>query len=177
MVMGDHAGRMDWNMRTRSASMPQSTNSSDLRSSRALARILDTAVRIPGTQIRFGLDALLGLIPGAGDAAGALLSSYIILAAARQGASRAVLLRMVGNVALDSMVGAIPVLGDIFDVAFKSNARNAALLERVSAQPEAVAKSSRRVGVLLVAGLLIVLLAMATLGFLIARLLWRALTG
>jgi hypothetical protein len=87
------------------------------------------------------------------------------------------LLRMVGNVALDSMVGAIPVLGDIFDVALNYNARNAALLERVSAQPEAVAKSSRRVGVLLVAGLLIVLLAMATLGFLIARLLWRALTG
>src|SRR5688500_16273473 len=106
--------------------MPQPTNTGDLRSSRALARILDTAVRIPGTQIRFGLDALLGLIPGAGDVAGALLSSYIILAAARQGAPRAVLLRMIGNVALDSMVGAIPVLGDIFDVAFKSNARNAA---------------------------------------------------
>ena len=157
--------------------MAKSADVSDVRSSTALARLMDTAIRIPGTNIRLGLDAVLGLIPGAGDAAGALLSSYIILAAARQGASRAVLLRMIGNVAVDSLVGAIPVLGDIFDVAFKSNMRNAALLERVSAQPEAVAKSSRRVGVLLVVVLLVVLFALAAVGFLIARLLWRALTA
>ena len=157
--------------------MSKSSDVSDVRSSNALARLMDTAIRIPGTNIRLGLDAVLGLIPGAGDAAGALLSSYIILAAARQGASRAVLLRMIGNVAIDSLVGAIPVLGDIFDVAFKSNMRNAALLERVSTQPEAVAKSSRRVGVLLVVVLLVVLFALATVGFLIARLLWRALTA
>ena len=157
--------------------MAKPSDVSAVRSSNALARVMDTAIRIPGTNIRLGLDALLGLIPGAGDAAGALLSSYIILAAARQGASRAVLLRMIGNVAIDSVFGAIPVLGDIFDVAFKSNARNAALLERVAAQPEAVAKSSRRVGILLVVVLLVVLFALATLGFLSARLLWRALTA
>jgi hypothetical protein len=157
--------------------MTKPSDVSDVRSSNALARLMDTAIRIPGTNIRLGLDAVLGLIPGAGDAAGALLSSYIILAAARQGASRGVLLRMIGNVAIDSLFGAIPVLGDIFDIAFKSNARNAALLERVAAQPEAVAKSSRRVGVLLVVVLLVVLFALATLGFLFARLLWRALTA
>ena len=157
--------------------MAKSSDVSDVRSSNALARLLDTAIRIPGTNIRLGLDAVLGLIPGAGDAVGALLSSYIILAAARQGAPRAVLLRMIGNVAIDSVIGAVPVLGDIFDIAFKSNARNAALLERVAVQPAAVAKSSRRVGILLVVGLLVVLFALATLGFLIARLLWRALTA
>lgn len=157
--------------------MAKSSDVSDVRSSNALARLLDTAIRIPGTNIRLGLDAVLGLIPGAGDAVGALLSSYIILAAARQGAPRAVLLRMIGNVAIDSVIGAVPVLGDIFDIAFKSNARNAALLERVAVQPEAVAKSSRRVGILLVVGLLVVLFALATLGFLIARPLWRALTA
>ena len=157
--------------------MAKPSDVSDVRSSNALARLLDTAIRIPGTNIRLGLDAVLGLIPGAGDAVGALLSSYIILAAARQGAPRAVLLRMIGNVAIDSVIGAVPVLGDIFDIAFKSNARNAALLERVAVQPEAVAKSSRRVGILLVVGLLVVLFALATLGFLIARLLWRALTA
>lgn len=157
--------------------MANTTDVNEVRSSNALARLLDTAVRIPGTNIRLGLDAVLGLIPGAGDAVGALLSSYIILAAARQGASRAVLLRMIGNVAIDSVIGAIPVLGDIFDVAFKSNVRNAALLDRVASQPDAVAKSSRRVGIMLVAGLLLVLFALATLGFLIARLLWRALTA
>ena len=157
--------------------MAKSSDVSDVRSSNALARLLDTAIRIPGTNIRLGLDAVLGLIPGAGDAVGALLSSYIILAAARQGAPRAVLLRMIGNVAIDSVIGAVPVLGDIFDIAFKSNARNAALLERVAVQPEAVAKSSRRVGILLVVGLLVVLFALATIGFLVARLLWRALTA
>lgn len=157
--------------------MAGSSDRSDVRSSNALARLLDTAIRIPGTNIRLGLDAVLGLIPGAGDAVGALLSSYIILAAARQGAPRAVLLRMIGNVAIDSLLGAVPVLGDIFDVAFKSNARNAALLERLATQPDAVAKSSRRGGILLVAALLVVLFALATLGFLVARLLWRALTG
>lgn len=157
--------------------MAKSSDVSEVRSSNALARLLDTAIRIPGTNIRLGLDAVLGLIPGAGDAVGALLSSYIILAAARQGAPRAVLLRMIGNVAIDSVIGAVPVLGDIFDIAFKSNARNAALLERVAVQPEAVAKSSRRVGILLVVGLLVVLFALATLGFLVARLLWRALTA
>lgn len=157
--------------------MAKSSDVSDVRSSNALARLLDTAIRIPGTNIRLGLDAVLGLIPGAGDAVGALLSSYIILAAARQGAPRAVLLRMIGNVAIDSVIGAVPVIGDIFDIAFKSNARNAALLERVAVQPEAVAKSSRRVGILLVVGLLVVLFALATLGFLVARLLWRALTA
>lgn len=157
--------------------MAKSSDVSDVRSSNALARLLDTAIRIPGTNIRLGLDAVLGLIPGAGDAVGALLSSYIILAAARQGAPRAVLLRMIGNVAIDSVIGAVPVLGDIFDIAFKSNARNAALLERVAVQPEAVAKSSRRVGILLVVGLLVLLFALATLGFLVARLLWRALTA
>ena len=157
--------------------MAKSADVNDVRSSKALARVLDTAIRIPGTNIRLGLDAVLGLIPGAGDAAGALLSSYIILAAARQGASRAVLLRMIGNVAIDSVIGAIPVLGDIFDIAFKSNARNAALLERVATQPHAVTKSSRRVGIVLVAVLLVVLFALATLGFLIARQLWRALTA
>jgi hypothetical protein len=115
--------------------MAKSSDVSDVRSSNALARLLDTAIRIPGTNIRLGLDAVLGLIPGAGDAVGALLSSYIILAAARQGAPRAVLLRMIGNVAIDSVIGAVPVLGDIFDIAFKSNARNAALLERVAVQP------------------------------------------
>ncbi|HYC49630.1 MAG TPA: DUF4112 domain-containing protein [Gemmatimonadaceae bacterium] len=157
--------------------MERSPGNTDLRNSRALARVLDTAFRIPGTNIRLGLDSIIGLIPGGGDAVGALLSSYIILSAARQGAPRSVLLRMVGNVAIDSAIGAIPILGDIFDIAFKSNARNAALLEQVTVQPAAAAKSSRRVGILLVSGLLLVLFALAVLGFFVARLLWRALTG
>ena len=96
---------------------------------RSIARLLDTAVRIPGTNIRFGLDAVLGLIPGVGDFAGAALSGYVLLTAARAGAPTTLLARMLANVGLDALVGAVPVLGDLFDVAFKANARNAALLD------------------------------------------------
>jgi hypothetical protein len=103
---------------------------------------LDAAVRVPGTNIRFGLDAVLGLIPGAGDIAGGLLSTFIILQAARLGASGSVLARMVMNVAVDSIVGAVPILGDLFDVGWKSNMRNAELLERYVERPQATRVAS-----------------------------------
>jgi len=93
-----------------------------------LARALDAAVAIPGTNVRFGADSVLGLIPGAGDLIGLALSGYLILAARRLGASPDLLARMAGNVAVDTVVGAIPLLGDIFDVVFKANLRNMALL-------------------------------------------------
>ena len=93
-----------------------------------VAWLLDAAFRIPGTQQRFGLDALIGLIPGVGDALGALLSTYIIVEAARRGASVWMVTRMLGNVAVETLIGAIPLLGDIFDVVFKANMRNLALL-------------------------------------------------
>jgi len=151
--------------------------SKNIESARALARVLDTAIGIPGTKLRVGLDALLGLIPGAGDAVGAALSGYIILAAARAGASRPVLLRMVGNVVVDTVIGAIPVLGDLFDVAFRSNTRNVALLERLAVDPVTVDRGSRRLGTVVIAILVLVILGLVTLGFLLARMLWGLLTG
>jgi len=93
-----------------------------------VAWLLDAAFRIPGTQQRFGLDAIIGLIPGVGDALGALLSTYIIVEAARRGASVWMVTRMLGNVAVETLIGAIPLLGDLFDVVFKANMRNLALL-------------------------------------------------
>jgi hypothetical protein len=152
-------------------------NGRDLDNARALARILDTAVGVPGTKIRVGLDAILGLIPGAGDAVSAALSGYIILAAARAGASKPVLLRMVGNVVLDTLIGSVPVVGDLFDVAFRANARNVALLERHAVDPTTVDRGSRRLGIVIVAILVLVLLGVITLGFLLARMLWQLLTG
>jgi hypothetical protein len=95
-----------------------------------LARILDDVFQIPGTNIRFGLDPLIGLIPGVGDVISATLSSYMIWRAHKLGASRLTLLRMAGNVAVDTVLGAIPVLGDIFDVQFRANRRNLDLLRR-----------------------------------------------
>jgi hypothetical protein len=149
----------------------------DLDNARALARVLDTAVGIPGTRLRIGLDALLGLIPGAGDAVSAALSGYIILAAARAGATRPVLLRMVGNVVVDTVVGSIPLLGDLFDVAFRANIRNVALLDQLSVDPGTVDRGSRRLGAVVIAILVLVLLGIMTLGFVVARMLWGILTS
>ncbi|MDB4909048.1 MAG: hypothetical protein JWO05_3832 [Gemmatimonadetes bacterium] len=109
---------------------------------RRLARLLDTAVEIPGTGIRFGLDPILGLVPGIGDLAGTMLSGYIVLVATQLGASRAIVLRMIANIAIDTFVGAVPVLGDAFDVAWKSNARNVALLERYVERPVETRRAS-----------------------------------
>ena len=95
---------------------------------------MDAGIRIPGTSLRFGLDPILGLIPGGGDAVGAVLAGWILVEAIRMGASRATVLRIAGNVALDAGVGVIPFIGDIFDFAWKANLRNVALLERHLAQ-------------------------------------------
>ena len=95
-----------------------------------LARLLDSRWRIPGTDIRFGADALVGLLPGVGDAATGLVSAYIILRAANHGAPKRLLARMAGNVALDTVVGSIPLAGSVFDLFFKANNRNIRLLRR-----------------------------------------------
>lgn len=95
-----------------------------------LTRLLDDRFRIPGTSIRFGLDGIVGLVPGLGDAATMAMSLYIVHRARGMGASRAVIARMVGNVLIDTVVGAVPLLGDLFDVAFKANRRNLTLLKR-----------------------------------------------
>jgi hypothetical protein len=95
-----------------------------------LAVLLDAQFVLPGTGFRFGVDGLLGLVPGVGDAIGAGLSAWLIIEAQRLGAPKPLLARMVANLALDAAVGAVPVLGDLFDVAFKANLRNMRLLRR-----------------------------------------------
>ena len=122
---------------------------------RTLARALDSAVRIPGTNIRFGLDALLGLVPGLGDVAVAAMGSYFVLLGSRLGAPKPVLARMVMNVALDTLAGVVPVLGDLFDVTWKANTRNMALLERYVEQPVATRKSSSVVLIVMIGVLLL----------------------
>jgi hypothetical protein len=89
-----------------------------------LAKLMDSQFRIPGTNIRFGLDSLIGLVPGAGDFSTLLVSGYMIITLAQNGASSYVLARMTLNIMLDAPFGSIPVVGDIFDVAFKANQRN-----------------------------------------------------
>ncbi len=94
----------------------------------AMASLLDTAFFIPGTNIRFGLDALIGLVPGIGDAITTAMSLYIVHEARELGAPRHLIARMLVNVALDGVVGAVPLLGDAFDVMWRANRRNMALL-------------------------------------------------
>ncbi|HZF74717.1 MAG TPA: DUF4112 domain-containing protein [Acetobacteraceae bacterium] len=93
-----------------------------------LAHALDSAVRVPGTQIRFGADSVLNVIPGLGTVATTALSAWLIWEARRLGAPRYLIGRMVGNVALDSAISSVPVAGWIGDVFFKANRRNMALL-------------------------------------------------
>lgn len=93
----------------------------------ALADLLDSRFRIPGTQVRFGLDPVLGLVPGIGDLLSAAISLYIAAKLADLGVSRWVQACMLWNIALDTVIGIVPVLGDVFDVGFKANKKNAAL--------------------------------------------------
>lgn len=94
------------------------------------ADLLDNRFRIPGTEIRFGFDFLLGLIPYAGDIIGLTVSGVLVLVMARNGASGMVGLKMVGNILLDAMVGVFPVIGDLFDLGYKANRRNVRLLQQ-----------------------------------------------
>lgn len=93
-----------------------------------IARVMDVALHIPGTKIRFGADSIIGLVPGAGDLVTMGVSLYVLAEAHRLGAPRSLLLKMAGNIAIDSSIGAIPLVGDVFDMFFKSNTKNTKLL-------------------------------------------------
>lgn len=96
----------------------------------ALSRVMDSAFAIPGTNVRLGLDAIIGLVPVLGDLVSQAISSYIIWEARKLGVSRFTMARMIGNTALDTLVGIIPFAGDAFDVLFRANMKNLALLKR-----------------------------------------------
>lgn len=148
---------------------PAPAHTRGARGARRLAWVLDDIVRIPGTNLRLGLDPLLGLVPGGGDLAGGALSAYIILVASRAGAPPSVLVRMGGNVILDAILGAVPVLGDLFDAGFKANRRNAALLQQYVEDPRPVERRSRVVLVLVLIVIAAVLVATAVVGLVLLR--------
>jgi len=109
---------------------------------RSLAWLLDSSIPLPGG-FRIGLDAIVGLLPVVGDVAGALVSGYILNEARLLGAPRSVLLRMSANVLIETVLGSVPLLGDLFDAGFKANLRNIALLERYHLDPRASRRQSR----------------------------------
>lgn len=108
----------------------QKTINSKLKWVERVSYLMDEKFRVPGTNFRFGLDPLINLFPIVGDLAGFAVSSALVLAMARHGVSRKVLILMALNVVLDSTIGAIPVIGQIFDFAYKSNSRNIKLLKQ-----------------------------------------------
>jgi hypothetical protein len=124
-----------------------------------LSHLLDDFIRIPGTSIRFGLDGIIALIPGVGDLLQGLASTIIIIAAWSRGVPKVTLARMVANVGIEVVVGAVPVVGDMFDIAFKANRRNYALLTGSLVEPEA----HKRRSWIFFAGLCVVLLALLIL--------------
>lgn len=109
---------------SRSSDYSSRSRSGALQRMEAVANLLDTAFVIPGTKQRVGIDAFIGLIPGLGDVATTLLSSYIIWEARNLGVSRFALFRMIGNLAIHATAGAIPIGGDLFDSFFRVNQRN-----------------------------------------------------
>ena len=94
-----------------------------------LSHNLDEAITIPGTERKIGIDPIIGLIPGGGDLIGGVLSIYIMHAGIRMGMPRSVIIRMFGNIALEFIIGCIPIIGDLFDAMWKSNQRNVKLIE------------------------------------------------
>lgn len=114
-----------------------------LARARWISRILDDLVRVPGTRRRVGLDPLLGLVPGLGDALVLVVSLDLLVSAARFGAGGTLLARMLGNLVLDVFVGMVPVAGDLFDLGWKANRRNLLLLEGHVADPERTRRRSR----------------------------------
>ncbi|WP_341527984.1 DUF4112 domain-containing protein [Nostoc sp. UHCC 0302] len=148
-----------------------------LKRLRQMSRLLDNLVTIPGTQVGIGLDPIIGLIPIGGDFLGVMLSSYIILEAARLGASRATLGRMVLNIIVDGLVGSIPLLGDFFDFAWTANTHNIKLLEEHLKFPTQQRSADRWFIFALFAGLLLLAIVLVALPVIIIRILLNFFTG
>lgn len=139
---------------------------------RSLSRLMDSAIPLPGGY-RVGLDGFIGLIPGIGDVACGIASSYIIIESARLGASIPTLLRMVFNVLLESIIGLIPIFGDLFDFAWKANEKNMALMDKQlnSVQPKSSPEHRLKFTVFIIIFLLIS--GLITLAYLSVMLLFR----
>ncbi len=151
------------------------THAPRLRRMRQLTGLLDNAIAIPGTKRRIGLDPLLGLVPGGGDTLSAALSGYIIIEAALMGLPRSALTRMVLNIAIDTVVGAVPVFGDVYDAVAKANVRNMQIVESHLSAPQPSVKADRLFIGLLIVGMITFAFAAGVIGVLVFNLILQAL--
>jgi Domain of unknown function (DUF4112) len=153
-----------------------SSSSQRILFARFLADLLDQRFTIPGTSIRVGLDPILGLIPGIGDGLANLAGSAILLIGAQYRLPKIVLLRMGLNVALNALIGAIPVFGDIFSIGFRSNVKNAQLLERyVGTRGQKAAAGDWFFVMAIIAGILLLLIGILIATAWLVKQLWNAL--
>lgn len=143
----------------------------------ALAHLLDSQFRIPGTNMRFGLDGIIGLIPYLGDMAGFVISGLLMRLMVRRGAGPGIMLRMLGNFVLDAVIGIVPLVGDLFDFGFKANRRNVNLLKKYYAEgaPRPSAKGSLTLlGILFFALFVLIIWAIWKFAALVIGSVWTA---
>jgi hypothetical protein len=131
---------------------------------RMITSLFDQAFGIPGTRFRFGLDALFGLVPGLGDLAGGVVAVYALQVARRLRVPAEIQLHMLSNIALDALIGSIPLIGDVFDFVFKAQTRNLALLDDWLKTPHRTAKRSKRGLILVPAAIILVFATLTILG-------------
>lgn len=136
-----------------------------LEGARNLARLLDDIVKIPGTRIGIGLDPILNLIPFAGDAVGTVMSAFLLVTALRMSVPKRVIARMMLNISIDALIGAIPALGQVFDFFWKANRKNFDLLEQYAIEPNKTMQQSTTVvaGVMLLVLLLLFIIVVSAL--------------
>jgi hypothetical protein len=155
----------------------------NIKQQRLLARlhryawVLDNSIPVPGSKYRIGIDPIIGLVPGIGDAIGALLSMYIVVEGARSGLPRVILLRMGLNIAIELVLGTIPLFGNLFDMAWKANVRNVRLLERYGQTPQKSLASSTFMLAAIITALVLLMAAMVLIGILILAALVSAARG
>ncbi len=142
---------------------------------RSLAHFLDDAIPIPGTNYRVGIDPILGLFPGIGDYLGMILSAYIVFQAFRMEVPKETLLRMGVNVAIDTLVGIVPVLGDLFDAGWKANQKNIALVESHLDCPESRQQSDLGFILLLLGALVLAVVVITVVPLIIIALFLQAI--
>ncbi|MEI6446184.1 MAG: DUF4112 domain-containing protein [Nostocales cyanobacterium ELA583] len=148
-----------------------------LKRLRQLSGLLDNIITIPGTQVGIGLDPIIGLLPIGGDALGLIFSFYIIIEAAQLGVSTATLGRMVMNVIVDCLVGAIPMLGDLFDLAWKANNYNIILLEESLKSLHQNKKADKSFILFFSIGLFLLAIVLISIPVILLRILWQIFTG
>lgn len=138
---------------------------------RALSRLLDDAISIPGTGYSFGLDPIIGLLPAGGDVMGTLLSAYIVLEAARFRLSAPTLTRMIFNIVLEMIVGTVPLIGDLFDLGWKANAKNVRLIEAHLQHPQEGQAADKTFFIILVIAFIVIIAGQITWYIVVFRLI------